>query len=94
MTTKTKDREYCQRTFGSSLVTITEKGQICIAGDWTTNWGLIYPNMIDIFKSGTINPITGHKHQIIGMDLQPSETICKWIYSKIDKGFFDHLVKE
>jgi len=87
-------KEYCQRNFGKTQVTITKKGQICITNEWFTNWGLIYNHMIEEFKQDIINPITGFHVQVIGMDNQPSNTICDWIYSKIKKGYFDHLITD
>jgi len=86
--------EYCKRRFGKSLVTITKNGEIKIVGDFFTNYGLIYPKSIESFKAGEINSVTGFRYQVVGMDKQPSDTILKWIYSKIERGYFDHLIKE
>jgi len=87
-------KEYCQRNFGKTQVTISYEGEICITDGWYTNWGCIYDHNISQFKNGIINPCTGYRVQVIGMDTQPSRTICNWIYSKIEKGYFDHLIAE
>lgn len=84
----------CSRKFGKNRVEIRKNGSISITGDWFTNWGLIYPHMISIFKTGKKNPITGFRHQVIGMNSIPSMTHTDWIYSKIEKGYFDHLIED
>lgn len=86
--------EYCERKFGNVLITINYEGHICIANDWAVNWGAIYDHMIEVFKRGSINPCTGYRHQVIGMDFGVAETHKNWIYSKIEKGYFDHLIKD
>jgi len=84
----------CSRKFGKTLIEINYNGSIVIVDDWFANWGIIYPNMIEIFKTGKINPVTGHTYQVIGMDTQPSKTHVNWIESKIMKGYFDHLIND
>jgi len=81
------------RNFHKTRVSISETGSISIAGEWSCNWGCIYPHNIQNFKDGIINPCTGFVVQIIGMDSQPAKTHLNYIYDKIKKGYFDHLIE-
>jgi hypothetical protein len=87
-------RAYCQKKFGKTTIFIEKNGSICIAGDWFCNWGIIYPHAIKPFKNGAINPCTGFHIQVIGMDANVFKTHKNWIYDKIRKGYFDHLITE
>jgi len=87
------EREYCQRKFGNTLITIDKNGHISIVGNWFSNHGCIYGHNIQLFKDGAINPITGFHVQVIGMDSHLPKTHLNWIYGKIRKGYFDHLIK-
>ena len=86
-------KEYQARTFGNVRVAIDYDGHISIAGDWSTNWGIIYSHQIQNFKDGIINPCTGFIVQVIGMDSSVATTHLNYIYSKINKGYFDHLIE-
>jgi len=86
-------REYCQKNFAKTTITIDKTGHICITDGWFTNWGLIYNFSIQNFKDDVINPCTGVVIQIIGMDSSIHSNRQKnWIYDKIRKGYFDHLI--
>lgn len=87
-------RAYCQRKFGKTQITIDKQGHIAIIGDWFSNHGIIYDFNIQPFKDGVKSPITGDHIQIIGMDTEVSKIHSNWIYSKIKKGYFDHLYDE
>jgi hypothetical protein len=87
-------RQYCQKKFEKTTITISKNGSISIVGEWFSNHGLIYPHAIKPFKNGVINPITGLHVQVIGMDTNVCKTHKNWIYDKINKGYFDHLIKE
>lgn len=82
------------RNFHKTRVTIDYTGSISIAGDWSCNWGCIYPHNIQNFKDGIINPCTGFVVQVIGMDSEVAKTHREYIYDKIRKGYFDHLIEE
>ena len=87
------EREYCQKNFGNTMITIDKTGHICITDSWFTNWGIIYNFSIQDFKNGVINPCTGYPIQIIGMDGNIySDRQKNWIYDKIKKGYFNHLI--
>jgi hypothetical protein len=85
---------YVSRKFSKTEICISKKGEICIAGEWFTNWGIIYPFHIQKFKDGVKNPVTGFPIQVIGMDSDISRTHANWIYNKIKRGYFDHLIEE
>ena len=92
---ETIKREYCQRNFGSTMITISKAGQICITDGGCTNWGIIYNFQIEAFKNGVINPCTGFHVQVIGMDSEIyNRKHANYIYNKIKKGFFDHLIEK
>ena len=82
------------KKFGKTRVSISKNGRISIAGDWVITWGIIYPHAIKPFKNGVINSITGFPIQVIGMDSEICRTHANYIYDKIKKGYFDHLIKE
>ena len=86
-------KEYCQRTFGKIQIEININGHIAIIGDWFANHGCIYDHNIEQFKDGIINPCTGFVVQVIGMNSNVAKTHLNWIYSKIRKGYFDHLIE-
>lgn len=87
------EKSYCQRKFGKSTIRITREGKISIIDDWYSNYGLIYPFQIKDFKRGIESPtMPGTRLQVIGMDSEVCKTHREWIYSKIDKGYFDHLI--
>lgn len=88
------EREYCQRKFGKTQIEIDVNGHIAIVGDWFSNHGCIYPHNIDNFKKGIINPCTGFVVQVIGMDSQITKTYSDYIYTKIRRGYFDHLIEK
>jgi len=82
------------KKFGKTRISISTNGKISIVGEWFSNWGLIYPHAIKSFKNGVINPYTGFPVQVIGMDFEICKTHANYIYDKIKKGYFDHLIKE
>ena len=86
------EREYCQRKFGTTQIEIGVNDHIAIVNDWSSNHGCIYPHMIKVFKDKEVNPCTGFVFQVIGMDSNVAKTHLNWIYSKIRKGYFDHLI--
>ena len=83
----------CERKFGKTTISMDINGQICIAGEWFTNWGIIYDFNIEDFKNGIKNPCTGYTVQVVGMDSQPSKTHVDYIHGRIKAGKFDHLIK-
>ena len=87
-----------ERKFGKITVSISDKGEIAIAGDTNSNFGRIYSHAIDRFKAHAIGEESDwNRPQVIGMAWEygiasKNSVILKWIYSKILKGKFDHLI--
>jgi len=81
------------KNFGKTRVEIKATGKIIIRNDWNTNHGCIYPHMIENFKQELINPCTSEYYQVIGMETEISRTHANYIYDKIKKGYFDHLIE-
>lgn len=82
------------KNFGKIRVEIDFTGHITISNGWFTNHGCIYPHMIESCKQELINPITDSHYQVIGMDAEISKTQADYIYNKIKKGYFDHLIEK
>lgn len=87
-------KEYCQRKFGNVQIEINVNGLIAVVGNRFSNHGCIYGHNIQDFKDGIINPCTGFVCQVIGMDSSLARTHLDYIYGKIKKGYFDHLIPE
>lgn len=91
---ETSQNIICKRKFGKTTISIDINGAICVAGDWSTNWGTIYPNNIVQFKEGVLNLCTGFVVQVIGMDSELSTTHREYIHGRINAGKFDHLIED
>lgn len=80
-------KNYVTRQFGQWKVTISQTGSIRITGKFFSNHGLIYTHMIERFQKG-------ENAQVIGMDsgIGMTKAVTNWIYAKIKKGVFNHLI--
>ena len=76
------------RHFGKWTAKIDSGGRITICDDWVSNHGIIYPHMIDRFKSYP-------SLQVIGMDSESGlrKDVLRWIYASIRSGMWDYLIE-
>ena len=87
------ENTHMEKTIGNYKVSISSKGQVKVSDHRFVNHGLIYSHNIPTFKRGTINPVTGHRFQVLGMDSELTKAVKEWIYKQIEQGNLDHLIE-